>query len=420
MEYCSRCVYPKNAQPYIIFDEKNVCSGCRSAEKNNDVDWNERENKLQELFDKHKSIAHNNKNMYDCIIPVSGGKDSHYQVYIVKEIYGLNPLLVTYNHLFNTPLGNRNLKNLLEKFSCDHIRFSSSTNSIKKLSKYMLKKCGDVTWHYHAGITTFPIQMAIKFNIPLIVWAENNFSNLTGIFNPDDMVEFSRKARKDLALRGIEAVDAIGHDKIDERDIYPFQYPSDEEIERVGVRGIYLSNYLKWDEKFQAEKMIELYDFGVAKYPREKSFNLYSKLEDFHSNGLHDYLKFLKYGYGRGTDDASTAIRTGRITREEGINLVERYDSVKPKDLYTWLEFVDMSENEFYEIVNSMRDSSVWKKNNSGEWILKDTVINHMNDQFVEEVKLPLINENNKEFIDGRYDVYDPRWILEYNGYLLI
>ena len=219
MEYCSRCVLPRNAKPYIIFDEKNVCSGCSSAEKNDIVDWQERENKLNEIFEKYKLIAKNNNNIYDCIIPVSGGKDSHYQVHIVKEKYGLNPLLVTYNHLFNTPLGNRNLKNLIEKMSCDHIRYSSSIDSVKKLSRYMLKKCGDVTWHYHAGITTFPIQMAVKFNIPLIVWAENNYSNLTGIFDPDDMVEFSRKSRKDLALRGIEAADAVGHDNIDEKDI---------------------------------------------------------------------------------------------------------------------------------------------------------------------------------------------------------
>ena len=420
MDYCSRCVYPKNAKPYIIFDDRNVCSGCRSAEKNDDVDWKERENNLSEIFDKYKRIAKSNNNIYDCIIPVSGGKDSHYQVHIVKELYGLNPLLVTYNHLFNTPLGNRNLRNLIEKTSCDHIRFSSALNSVRKLSKYMLKKCGDVTWHYHAGITTFPIQIAVKYNIPLIVWAENNFSNLTDIFNPDDMVEFSRKSRKDLALRGIEAVDAIGHDGIDEKDIGAFRYPDDDEIERVGVRGIYLSNYVKWDEKSQAEKMISLYDFGVAKYPREKSFNLYSKLEDFHSNGLHDYLKFLKFGYGRGTDDASTAIRSGRISREEGVYLAHRYDSVKPKDLYTWLEFVGMTEEEFFEIVNPMRDPSVWGQKDTGEWVLRDSIISHINDDFVDSVRLPLDNINNKDFIDGHYDIYDPRWILDYNGYLLV
>lgn len=419
MEYCSRCVYPENAKPYIIFDEENLCSGCSVNQQYDDVNWDDREKKLREILEEYKAKAKDNNSHYDCIIPVSGGKDSHYQVHLIKEVYGLNPLLVTYNHLFNTPLGHRNLRNLIEKFSCDHIRFSSNVDAVKKLSKHMLKKCGDLTWHYHAGILTLPLQIAVKFNIPLVIWAENNFSNLVGTFNPDDMVEFSRKHRKDFGLRGIEATDVVGIDGISWGDISPFVYPKDEDIEKVGTRGIYLSNFVNWDEKKQAELMMKKYDFGVAKGPRDRTFNLYSKLEDYHANGTHDYLKYLKFGYGRATDDASTMVRAGMISREEAISYVKRHDHVRPKDLDIWLEFVGMTEEEFMSYIDPLRDPDVWTKVN-GEWVINDSVSKHINDIHVEESRIELNRKDESKFVEGKYHLDDPRWLLDYNGYVLI
>ena len=180
MRYCQRCCYPENAQPSIIFDEHGVCSGCRVVESRPSIDWAERERWLVELLDEYKAKAKAAKNPYDCIIPVSGGKDSHYQAYLMKVKYGMNPLLVTYNHLFNTKVGLRNLENMFSKFSCDLIRFSSNPDSVRKIARYMLEKVGDVTWHYHAGIMTFPIQIAVKYRIPLMIWGEEGFSELTG------------------------------------------------------------------------------------------------------------------------------------------------------------------------------------------------------------------------------------------------
>jgi len=195
---------------------------------------------FKDLAATYKEIAKERKNFWDCIVPVSGGKDSHFQVHLTKNILGLNPLLVTYNHLFNTPLGTRNLRNLVSKLLCDNIRFTSNPDAVRKIFAYMLKKCGDLTWHYHAGILTFPLQIAVKFNIPLIIWGENNYSHLVGTFDPDDMVEFSRKHRKDFGLRGIEAKEAVGQDGIEWSDIAPFVYPDDADIEAVDVKGVYI------------------------------------------------------------------------------------------------------------------------------------------------------------------------------------
>ena len=131
MEYCKRCCYPSNAKPTIAFDEQGVCSGCRVVESRPNVDWKEREEWLRDLLEEHKALAREAGRPYDCIIPVSGGKDSHYQVYLMKEVYGMNPLLVTYNHLFNTKLGIRNLTNMVRKFSCDLLRFTSNPDSVQ-------------------------------------------------------------------------------------------------------------------------------------------------------------------------------------------------------------------------------------------------------------------------------------------------
>jgi len=419
MRYCARCLYPENAKPYIIFDDAGVCSGCRVAEAYELVDWDARGKALAKLLAEYKEKARAGGAHYDCLIPVSGGKDSHFQVHLVKNVYGLNPLLVTYNHLFNAPLGVRNLENLFVKMNCDLLRFSSNLETVRKISRYMLKKCGDLTWHYHAGILSLPIQVAAKFRIPLVIWAENNFSNLVGTFNPDDMVEFSRKHRKDFGLRGIEADELINEQSgLTHQDIAPFLYPPDEEIEAVGVRGIHLSNFVRWNEPEQALAMHKMYDFQPAKAGRDRTFNRYAKLDDLHANGAHDYLKYLKFGYGRATDDASTLIRLGLLTREEGIALVARYDHIRPKDLDVWLHFVGMSEDEFVASVDAQRDPSIWDRDADGRWRAVDSVVNHASDTGIEEARPPLRRNGGFEFPEGHYDINDAGALLEfYKGY---
>jgi N-acetyl sugar amidotransferase len=391
MKYCLRCCYPENARPTITFDEHGVCSGCRVIESRLEIDWSEREGWLRELLEEHKARAREEGNVYDCIIPVSGGKDSHFQTYLMKEVYGMNPLLVTYNHIFNTKLGIRNLSNMVKQFSCDLIRFTSNPDSVRKISKYMLKTVGDVTWHYHAGIMTFPIQTAVKYKIPLMIWGEEGFSELTGMFNQDDMVEFTKKKRQEHDMRGFEPENLLGRPDsgLSERDLAPFFYPPDEEIEELDLRGIYLSNFVKWNAKKQTEKMIRDYGFETAQ-KRDRTFNLYDKLDDIHANGVHDYLKYLKFGYGRATDDASTEIRNQRMAREEGIEMVMKYDHVRPSDLDLYLDFIGMTEDEFEAYIEPMRDDRIWEKVEDGKYRAMDNIGNHINDPGIDDVRLPL------------------------------
>ena len=417
MRYCARCCYPENAQPSIIFDEQGVCSGCRVIESRPSINWAQREGWLRDLLAEYKAKAKAAGNPYDCIIPVSGGKDSHYQAYLMKVKYGMNPLFVTYNHLFNTRVGLRNLENMFRKFSCDLIRFSSNPDSVRKIARYMLHKVGDVTWHYHAGIMTFPIQIAVKYRIPLMIWGEEGFSELTGMFNQDDMVEFTKKKRQEHDMRGFEPEDLLNQadSPFEPRDLAPFFYPSDEEIEQVGLRGIYLSNYLSWNGKANAEQMIREYDFETAR-ERDRTFNIYDKVDDVHANGVHDYLKYLKFGYGRATDDASTEIRHGRMTREQGIDKVVRHDPARPRDLDLLLEFLSMREEEFEALVEHLRDERIWMRDSAGgKWKTKDSIGNHRNDAGGEAARLPL--QAGAGFrVNSRNTLPDPH-IMENSGY---
>ena len=407
MKYCARCLYPLNARPTINIDEEDgICSGCKYHESREtlEVDWGKREVIFREMMEETKRLAKEKGNLYDCIIPISGGKDSHYQVWLLKEKYGMNPLLVTYNHIFNAASGIRNLINLVEKSGCDLIRFTANPYSVKKISRFMLETVGDLTWHYHAGIMTLPFRVAVEKNIPLVVWGEHGFGELTGMVTLDEFVEFTKWRRKEHDMRGYEPEDVVkkSNGRITMEDLYPYIYPTDEEIERVDVRGIYVTNYFFWNASKHGELMMEKWDFAPVTFKRDRTFNLFSKIED-HANDVHDYLKYLKFGYGRATDDASMEIRHGRMTREEGVQMVKEYDSNEPSSLQTYLDFLEMSKEDFYDLVEHLRDPSIWEKIN-GEWKTKDSVINHSSGELIENARVNL--SDNRTFSEKNRNLY--------------
>lgn len=408
MEYCARCLYPANAKPTIIFDDAGICSGCRHHESRSSIDWTNRAKLLTDLFDLYRTQASERGQAYDCIVPVSGGKDSHYLVHLVKNVYGLNPLCVTFNHVFNTPVGIRNLRNLVKQFGVDHIRFTPSLESIRKIARYMVHKVGDITWHYHAGIYTFPFQIAVKYKIPLVVWPEH-YGELTGVFTLEDLVEFTKWCRQEHDMRGLEPEDIVGDPTsgLTMKDLQAYRFPSDEDIEDVGVRGIYITNFLDWDDKKHSELMLDRYAFEGLTERRDRTFRLCAKTDD-HANDVHDYMKYLKFGYGRATDDASTEIRYGRMTREEGMEMVRQYDHVRPSTLDQYLQFLQMTEQEFEQALASMRDPGIWERPSDGRWQTRDSVVTHQADARVDAARVPQLADRalsaaNKRlyYIDG-------------------
>jgi N-acetyl sugar amidotransferase len=236
MHYCTKCVYPSSSAVPLQFDSNGVCSGCRVAEQRNHIDWNERAQWLEELVEDYRLPDGSN---YECIIPVSGGKDSWFQTYYVTQVLKLNPLLVTYHGNNYLDVGLRNLKKMREVFGVDHIFFSPSVELLKKLNRLCFKKMGDMNWHAHCGIFTYPVQIAVKMKIPLIVWGEHGFADLGGMFSINDLVEMTAKFRLEHAQRGYDWFDMIDKEEdIQAKDLQWARYPSDDQLEEIGIRGI--------------------------------------------------------------------------------------------------------------------------------------------------------------------------------------
>lgn len=418
MRYCIRCLYPENHPLGITFDEQGVCSGCRVHEEKDVIGWQERDKRLRGILKNFSSKTGRN---YDCIIPVSGARDSYFIVHTIKNIYKMHPLLVTYNQQYNTKLGIRNLAYLRTLFGCDIITLTVSPKTVKKITRLTLKELASLYWHCIAGQTVFPVQTAVRFKIPLIIWGVHQGCDQVGMFSHLDEVEMTRKYRKDHDLMGYEAEDFLDKDpQISEGDLRPYVYPHDKEIERVGVRGIYLSNYIRWDSKKQHERMIELYGYETAQ--QRKTFDTYNDVDSFHYSDLHDYIKFLKWGYGKVTDHASREIRLRRLSRKDGIELVRKYQDIPidQRNLSLFLDWIDMDLEAFYNYINQKRDQKIWKRLDDREWILLDSVTNHVDDQGTEETRL-LETQEDCEFIINRRrgaETNEDKYVLIGRGWL--
>lgn len=351
MKRCSKCVYPETTRPYINFDDEGVCGGCRVSEEKKKINWKEREKILKDLITPYKRSSG-----YDCIVPVSGGKDSHFQVYYITQILGLRPLLVTFNHLDNSDIGLKNLENIVYKFGLDHVRFTPNPETVKKCCRHAIKKMGDPFWHEHAGIYTYPVRVAVEKKIPLIIWGEYGFLDLVGMFSHQDFIEMSKKTRQEHGMRGYEPEDFIegNQEGLTLRDVEFAIYPSDKEIEEIGIKGIYLGNYINWNPISQTKQMIAQYGFRPK--IQSETFNSYENAECYYNGSVHDHMKFLKFGYSRATDHASQLIRMGHLTREEGLELAQYFEQGYPASTriknQRLQEFCDWIEMNIEDVIN--------------------------------------------------------------------
>lgn len=365
MNICKRCLYLSRHPLNITFDDQGVCSGCRVHDEKNSLDWGDRAARLNLILSDYRNRSGKN---YDCIVPVSGARDSYYIVHIVKNIYGMNPLLVTYNKHYNTALGVRNLANLRSQFNCDIMTLTLSPNLIKKITRATLRRLGSIYWHCVAGQTTYPVQLAVKLKIPLIIWGAHQGLDQVGMFSHLDEVEMTRKYRKEHDLMGCDAEDLIDEfDGISDVDVSPFVYPDESEVGSVGVRGIYLGNYLRWDSKQQHEDMLQRYSYETALQAR--TYDTYSDVDCWVYSDLHDYIKYIKHGFGKVVDHACRDIRLGHITRDEGLDLVNRYMYRKPQKMDLFLNWLGVTANSFDYIIDQHRNPLIWSRNDNWEWV---------------------------------------------------
>ena len=369
IRYCSRCVMPET-KPDILFDDDGVCSACRHFEARTDVDWDARAAELEEILARYRVADGSN---YDCIVPVSGGKDSTFQTIRVLQL-GLNPLCVTSATCKLTAIGRRNLENL-RLLGVDSIELVPNPKVRRRINALALREVGDISWPEHVGIFTGPVRTAVQMGIPLIVWGENSQNEYGGpAAAASDNVLTRRWLEEFGGLLGLRVSDLIGQDGITSRDLIPYTYPSDDQLAAVGVTGIFLGYYLPWDG-WSNQVIAQAHGFETYPHFVEGSLVNYENLDNaFH--GIHDYFKFIKYGFGRATDLACMAIRRGRLDRADAVELVKIHDGKFPASylevsLEEMLEDLDLTMDDFVGTCDRFTNKRLFETDQHGN-LLKD------------------------------------------------
>jgi len=360
LRYCVKCVMP-STKPDLDFDEKGVCAACNSYSERSEDEYKARQEELTNILDKYKSKDGKN---WDCIIPVSGGKDSTYQAIKAREL-GMNPLLVNATTCHESEIGKVNIQNLVD-LGFDMIKISPNIQTRRKLNKIGLEQVGDISWPEHVGIFTIPVSIAVKFNIPLIIWGENSQHEYGGPAASQNSPYLDRRWLEEFGgLLGLRVNDLIGMEDLSKEDLLLYQYPSDEDIHRVGVTGLFLGHYFPWDGLSNA-LIAKANGFKTLGDIVEGSMVDYENLDNLHT-GIHDYFKFLKFGFGRTTDIACLHVRRGRITREQALSIVKENDGKFPSSylkvpLEEILEPLNMSVEEFEKICDRFTNKKIFEK----------------------------------------------------------
>ena len=364
LTYCKHCVMP-DTKPDLYLDDEGVCNACRSYERRQDVDWGARHAELLQVLEKYRRPDGGN---WDCIVPVSGGKDSTYQVVRMLQL-GLNPTTCDLSLL-----GRKNIENL-KHLGVDYVEMSPNPLVRSKLNSIGLKQVGDISWPEHVGIFTIPVRAAVQFNVPLLVWGENPQNEYGGPAAAADNNTLNRRWLEEFGgLLGMRVTDLIGIEGIEAKHLIPYTYPSDEELARVGVTGLFLGHYIPWDG-LSNTLIAQANGFHTYDKVVEGSMVSYENLDN-HQTGIHDYFKFLKFGFGRATDLACIHIRHGRLTRQDGLEAVKRLDGAFPweylgKSLEEILHPLDITVDEFIRLCDRFTNKKIFKRDPSGA-LIKD------------------------------------------------
>ena len=341
---CTRCIMPETQQG-IRFDEEGVCSTCRQNEIKVNIDWEAKEKELIELIEQYKG-----KYAYDCIIPFSGGKDSTFTAYFLVKKYGLKPLLVSFDHGFLRPRVLENRVKTVKKLGVDILTFRSDWKVVKKLMLESLKRKGDFCWHCHTGVFAYPMQIAVRFNIPLIFWGEPS-TEYTSYYSYDQAEEVDEERFNKIVNLGITADDMYKflHGSIDKRDLEPYRYPALRDLRAINYRSLCLGSYIPWDASKQVEIIRKELGWQWDVVEGIPECYGYQKIECM-LYGMRDYLLFIKKGFGRTAHLVSIDIRNNRLAREEGLKLAEEYDGKRPASMDWFLDILEIAEQEFINL----------------------------------------------------------------------
>lgn len=364
LQYCKSCLYP-SSKPNLLFED-GICSACRSYDNRSEVNWVDREAEFHKILHQYRRPG-----KYDCIVPASGGKDSFYQVWKLKSL-GYNPLVVTASTDSLTPIGSQNLS-AMRSLGVDHLEFTLNPKVRRIINRYQLINLGDISWPEHVAIWTIPVKVSVAYDIPLIIWGENGQNEYGGPASESTRNVLDRRWVEEFGgLNGFRVTDLLAYDDIHETDLISYSYPSDAEVHKVGSTGLYLGYYFEWDG-WKNSFISESFGFKTYSTAVEGSLGSYENLDN-HQTSIHDYFKYLKYGFGRATDLACNHIRRKRLSRQEGLQLVLHSDGRYPasylgQSLEVTLREIGMTKPEFDEICDRFTNPDLFMKDSTGSFV---------------------------------------------------
>ncbi|HLD82957.1 MAG TPA: N-acetyl sugar amidotransferase [Candidatus Omnitrophota bacterium] len=376
MRYCKKCIMP-DTRPEQVFDKEGVCDACRSAEKKHkEIDWQKRRNELEQILAQYRNKE---GKWWDCIIPVSGGKDSCYQAYTMKYEFGMNPLCVNFVPCEMTEVGLKNIL-FLRELVFDLVQVAPNRKVFREMVRRGFFDLGDCCWAEHVGLFTVPPRVAVQYKVPLLIWGENSQFEYGGPASKRENNYIDRNWLEQFQMYGYRISDLYEHGGLQNKELLVFDYPSDKELKGAGVTGLFLGYYVKWDSLEHAEMMKKMGWNVNPDGPVEVAYYDFENLDCKWVAGLHDYMKFLKYGYGRATDQLCLEIRAGRMTREAAIRRVKDYEGKLPcKYLPDFLSFTGISEEEFFKTLDRFTNRKIFLTDKNG---------NFVRDKFKEVIKI--------------------------------
>lgn len=366
---CSRCLLPETHET-IVFDSQGVCNVCLNQEKKRKVDWAAKRREFEELLSQHRG-----KNDYDCIVPFSGGKDSTFTLWAIVKEFNMKPLAVSFDHGFMRPTVLANRERTFKALGVDHLNFRPNWKVVQLVMRESLQRKGDFCWHCHTGIFAYPMRIAVKLQIPLLIWGEPS-AEYTSYYSYEDAEEVDERRFNRFVNLGINAEDMLGMVRerpegkwVTERDLLPFTYPDVRDLRRLKVRSVCLGSYIPWDVKRQVALIEKELGWKGDTVEGVAAGYSYEKIE-CSVQGVRDYLKFVKRGYGRTAHLASIDIRSGRLEREEGLQMALETDGQRPASLDRFLGYTGISEAEFNRIADAQAVAPYkhdWREGRRGE-----------------------------------------------------
>ena len=364
MKYCANCVMP-DTKPGVVLDERGFCNACRTKEIKESLDWDERFKQLETLV---AEIKAKNYPFYDCIVPVSGGKDSWFQAMMLAERFGLKVLCVTLASHLPTTEGIENLNNMIKDLNVDHMKITIKPSVFRNIRRKCFLEQGEPNWAEHCAMFSSVINTALIYEVPLVVWGEDIAFEFGGLQRQESKPSAIAINKSDL-IKEKTVSDWLGTD-ISDRDVFFYKYPDYDKLKNANVNSIYLGHFLHWYGRKNYEIVKERGFTGRRAGPLSGNYLNYDNIDEKLCE-INIWFKYLKFGFWRATDQCCYDIWNNRMTRNEAVEIVNRLSDEFPKEYFQdFLRFHKISEEEFWETVDKFRNSDVWEMK-KGEWVLK-------------------------------------------------